>query len=106
MKKVLATILIASALAQPALLFADQVKTIKGDGLCAKCELGETKKCQNVIRVTNGGKTTLYYLEDNKVSKDFHKQICQSVEKVMAKGTVKEENGKNILVATEIKKVK
>src|SRR5438034_7792710 len=52
--------------------------------------LKETEKCQNVIEVENkSGKKVKYYLADNDVSKDFHKNICKETKKVTATGTVK-----------------
>ena len=40
----------------------DKKVTIKGDGMCAKCALKETKTCQNAVIVTKDGKKTTYYL--------------------------------------------
>ena len=75
--------------------------------VCAKCVLHETKQCQNVLQVVEGGKTNNYYLTQNDVSKNFHDQICTSGgEKVTAAGTVSEKDGKQILVASKIEPVK
>ena len=76
--------------------------TITGEGMCAKCALHETKKCQNVIQVEKDGKTVTYYLTRNAVSKDFHDNICKENKKVTATGTVKEENGKMVMTPTKI----
>ena len=82
---------------------AEKEQTITGKGMCAKCELKETAKCQNAIQVTAAGKTTTYYLADNPVSKAFHSKVCQAVvEKVTATGTVKTEAGKQVLTASKI----
>lgn len=80
-----------------------KVKTIKGTAVCAKCELHKTSSCQNAIKTKEDGKEVVYYLEQNDVSKKFHKNVCQSPEKVVATGTVKKEDGKVILVAKTIK---
>jgi len=77
-------------------------KTLKGDGLCAKCELKETEKCQTAIRVKESDKTVIYYAKDNKVATDFHKHLCTSVEKVVATGEVKEVDGKKHITLTKI----
>ncbi len=79
--------------------------TITGEGQCAKCSLKETKKCQNAIVVEKDGTKTTYYLTQNKVSKAFHKNVCQETKKVKATGEVKEEDGKKILTATKIEVV-
>ena len=82
---------------------ADKEQTITGKGMCAKCELKETAKCQNAIQVTASGKTTTYYLADNAVSKAFHSKVCQAVvEKVTATGTVKTEAGKQVFTPSKI----
>jgi hypothetical protein len=81
---------------------ADEEKEIKGEGMCLKCELKKADKCQNAIRVKEGDKETIYILEANEVSKAFHKNVCSEVKKVIAKGKVKKEGDKNILVASKI----
>lgn len=83
-------------------VYAVEVKTIIGEGQCAKCSLKETKGCQNAIKVEEGGKSVTYYLAKNKVSKDFHKNLCTAVKKVKATGDVKEENGKMVMTPTLI----
>jgi capsid protein len=75
--------------------------TIAGKGVCAKCELGETKTCQNAIQVEKDGKTVTYYLEQNDVSKMFHKNVCSSPTDAMAVGVVAEENGKMVMIAVK-----
>jgi len=76
--------------------------TITGEGKCAKCSLKETDKCQNVIEVEEGGKKVNYYVKKNKVSDDFHENICKESKKVTATGTVKEVDGKKEFTASKI----
>jgi len=100
------TALVMLGLATPTFA-ADTAKekelTITGEGKCGKCSLKETEKCQNVIEVENkSGKKVKYYLADNDVSKDFHKNICKETKKVTATGTVKKVDGKNQFTATKI----
>jgi hypothetical protein len=84
---------------------AESVK-VKGEGKCAKCSLKETKTCQNTITTEKDGKTVVYYLKDNEVSKKFHKNICQDDTKTIeAEGTVEEVDGKQVLTATKIEVV-
>jgi len=81
--------------------------TLSGMMVCGKCKLHETDKCQNVLQVEKDGKTVNYYLKENKVSKDFHSNICQNDgEKVTVTGTVKEKGGKETMTATKIEEVK
>ena len=95
-----------AALALSTTLIADEPKDekeIKGEGMCLKCELKKADACQNAIRVKDKeGKETLYILEQNDVSKAFHRNVCTSVKKVIAKGKVKKDGEKHILVASKI----
>jgi hypothetical protein len=85
---------------------SDKEVTITGDGMCGKCTLKETKKCQNVIQTETNGKKVNYYLVDNSVSKDFHENLCKDTKKVTATGTVKEVNGKMEMTASKLELVK
>lgn len=93
---VLGLLSISTALAQ------QPQKILNGEGLCAKCELKETKECQTAIRVKDGDKTVIYYAKENKVAKDFHKNICTTVAKVVATGEVKEVDGKKHIMLSTI----
>ena len=81
---------------------AHHVKTLKGDGTCAKCGLGKTASCQNAIQVKQDGKTVIYYMVANDVAKKFHGNVCQGSKKIKAKGTVAKEGGKMMLTASSI----
>jgi hypothetical protein len=89
-------------LAAHASAHAEKEKTIKGEGLCLKCELKKADKCTNGIRVKEDGKEVIYQLEANKVSTDFHKHLCSGTAKVVAVGTVKKDGDKHILTASKI----
>src|SRR5947208_16786688 len=84
-------------------------RTITGEGKCAKCSLHEAgvEKCQNVIEVESkkGGKVK-YYVVDNDLAKEFHKNICKEDKKVTATGTVKTVDGKREITVTKIEVVK
>ena len=90
-----------------ALAADDKEITITGTMVCGKCTLHETKECQNVVQVTEDGKTVNYYLKQNDVSKAAHDPVCGgSSEKVTATGTVKEKGGKKTMTPTKIEVVK
>jgi hypothetical protein len=60
-----------------------------------------------VLQVEKDGKTVNYFLTDNKVSKDFHSNICQTDgEKVTVTGTVSEKDGKELMEASKIEEAK
>ena len=78
--------------------------TITGDGMCAKCELGETDQCQTAISVNENGHEVVYYLADNAAAKAYHKTICRATVKTTATGTVEMKDGKHVLVASKVEK--
>jgi hypothetical protein len=85
---------------------ADEEKTITGNSECAKCTLKETKSCQDAVTVEKDGKKTVYYLKQNDVAKKVHgKMFCQGGKQVKVTGTVKEEDGKQIVTASKIELV-
>lgn len=104
--KALALVAGLSLFAAASALAADDTVTITGQGTCAKCGMHEADECQTVVQVDKDGKTVTYYLVHNKVSDDFHKDVCKKPEKVTATGTVKEVNGKMQMTATSIEAVK
>jgi hypothetical protein len=85
-------------------------KTLKGDGLCAKCGLAEKDSCQNAVIVTKDGEKKTYYIVHDDVAKDAHKKLgfCGASKekpvKVKITGTFKEEDGKLIFTAEKIEK--
>jgi hypothetical protein len=81
--------------------------TLKGDLGCGKCSFKTTKECQNILKVTDGGKETMYYLADNSVSKDHHDAVCSGTKPATVTGTVADEgkgaDKKKVLTASAIK---
>src|ERR1044071_4081978 len=90
--------LLIAALSDLAVLAAD-TQTIKGKGECAKCSLKKTDSCQMAVTTKDG---TKYLVENNDVSKKFHKNICTEQKDVEVTGTVSEKNGKKLITATKI----
>jgi hypothetical protein len=102
MKKIalLSTIAIA---AFGASLYADE---IKGEAVCAKCELHQADACQTAIRVTKDGKTEVILADNNAVAKAFHHSICKASANVTAEGTITEKDGKKTIALTKIEETK
>lgn len=74
---------------------ADKEVTLKGQIMCAKCELKETKKCQTVIRVKEDGKEVTYYFLDRGNKEEYHEPVCGSGRKAgTVTGTVSVKDGK------------
>ena len=83
-------------------LGAGKDATIKGEAKCAKCSLHESDKCQTVIQTKEDGKTVTYYVTQNDIAKDFHKEVCTDSKKVKATGKVEEVDGKKKLTLAKI----
>ena len=76
---------------------------ITGEAMCAKCELQEVSACQMAIKVKGAnGKEEVIMADNNKVSKDFHDEICKKNARVNAEGTITEKNGKKTIALTKI----
>lgn len=109
MKKILLLLitgLFALALTIPALAAEKSKVTLTGEGKCAKCALHESDKCANVLEIKEGDKTVTYHLAQNKVSKEFHDEICHGPKKITVTGTVKEKDGKKTITASKIELAK
>lgn len=92
------SILIAACMLAVTVAATAAEKTITGEGMCAKCELKETKSCLNAIKADG----VTYYLADNKPSKEFHKHLCSATAKVKATGEVTEKDGKKLFTVSKI----
>jgi hypothetical protein len=102
MKKLALLSTIALAALSASLLAED----IKGEAVCAKCELHQADKCQTAIRVTKDGKTEVILADNNDVAKAFHKTICHGPANVTAAGTITEKDGKKTIALTKIEEAK
>ena len=102
MKKLVLAALMVAGLSLTLTTRAADEKTITGEGKCAKCALKETAECQNAVQVKEGDKTKTYYIVQNDVSKDFHKNVCKASKKITVTGTVKEVDGKSEITASKI----
>jgi hypothetical protein len=71
--------------------------TLHGTILCAKCELHETAKCANAIRVEKDGTKTVYYFDDRGAKEKYHKNICQEPKEGSVTGMVSEKEGKKYI---------
>jgi hypothetical protein len=107
MKKLIISAFAAAAMLVATTGFAQEKEvTLKGEGKCGKCALKKADKCVNVVEVKEGDKTVVYWMEDNDVSKAFHKNVCSATVKMTAVGKVSEKDGKKMLVASKLEVVK
>ncbi|MSU32586.1 MAG: hypothetical protein EXS25_08005 [Pedosphaera sp.] len=79
--------------------------TLTGEGKCLKCALKKADKCQNVLEVKKGDKTTLYKLVGD-TSKKFHAEICSEAKKVSVSGSLTKTGDDNEIEVTKIEVVK
>ena len=81
--------------------------TLSGDLGCGKCNFKTTKECQNVLKVSDGGKDVMYYLAKNDVSEKNHEAVCSGTKPAMVTGVLSEEGKgakkKKLLTASAIK---
>ena len=81
--------------------------TLKGQVMCAKCELKETKTCQTVIRVKEDGKEVTYYFKDKGSKEEHHEPVCGGgVKEATVTGTVAEKDGKKWIKPSKVEYAK
>src|SRR5690348_2708633 len=74
---------------------ADKEVTLKGQVVCAKCELKEAKTCQTAIQVKEGGRDVTYYFKDRGKAEEYHEAVCGGGRKpATVTGVVSEKDGK------------
>ncbi len=81
--------------------------TLSGDLGCGKCNFKTTKECQNILKVSEGGKDVMYYLAKNDVSEKNHEEVCSGSKPATVTGALSEEGKgakkKKLLTASAIK---
>jgi hypothetical protein len=86
---------------------ADKEVTLKGDIMCAKCELNEGTKCQTVIKVKEAGKEVTYYFLDKGNGEAYHEAVCGGGKKEgTVTGTVSEKDGKKWIKPAKVEYAK
>ena len=98
MKKLSLVVAIAAAFTATAL--AKEV-TLSGEGKCLKCALKKSDKCQNVLEVKKGDKSTVYLLTGD-VSKGFHGELCSKTKMVECTGELSEKDGQKSIAVAKI----
>lgn len=81
--------------------------TLSGDLGCGKCNFKTTKECQNILKVSEGGKDVMYYLAKNDISEKNHEEVCSGTKPATVTGVLSEEGKgakkKKLLTASAIK---
>lgn len=77
--------------------------TLKGTILCAKCALGEAKKCTTAIQVKEGDETVTYLFLDKGSKEKYHEDVCGGDKKEgTVMGKVSKKDGKNYITPTKV----
>ena len=71
--------------------------TLKGEIVCSKCELKETKACANAIKTKIDGKDVTVYIDDKGKAESYHGKICTSPAKGSVTGVISEKDGKKTI---------
>jgi hypothetical protein len=93
------------ALAIPIYLLAEEKKeiTLKGEVMCASCELKEGAKCQTVVRVKEDDKEVTYYFKDKGAKESYHEPVCGGGRKdATVTGVVSEKDGKKWVTPSKV----
>ena len=105
----LAPLALAFALAVTLGLRAEEKKevTLKGEVMCASCELKEAKKCQTVVRVKEDGKEVTYYFKDRGTKESYHDAVCGGGRQdATVTGVVFEKDGKKWITPSKVQYAK
>jgi len=110
MKRFFATCLaLGIALTVAQYLRAEEKKevTLKGEVMCASCELKEGKKCQTVVRVKEGDKEVTYYFKDRGAKESYHNSVCGGGRQdATVTGLVAQADGKMWITPTKVEYAK
>ncbi len=86
---------------------SDQEVTLKGQIMCAKCELHQASKCQTAIVVKQNGKDVTYYFKDKGAREEYHEAVCGGGRQDgSVTGVVSEKNGKKWITPSKVEYVK
>jgi hypothetical protein len=77
--------------------------TLKGQVMCAGCELKESNKCQTVIRVKEGDHEVTYYFKDRGAKESYHDCVCGGGRRdATVTGVVAEKDGKKWITPSKV----
>lgn len=72
----------------------DETKKLEGKLTCTKCALQETDKCGHALKVKEGDKEVIYYLDDKGGAEKYHGKVCKEDKDVTVEGKVVEKDKK------------
>ncbi len=72
-----------------------ETKKLEGKLTCTKCALQETDKCGHALKVKEGDKEVIYYLDDKGGAEKYHGKVCKEDKDATVEGKVVVKNKKN-----------
>jgi hypothetical protein len=81
---------------------AVRLVSVQGEGVCARCILHLTDKCQLTIRVREDEREELFLVNENATSRDLIPACCAKPVPILAQGSVHTENGRLFLATTRL----
>lgn len=77
-------------------------KKLEGTLTCTKCALQETDKCGHALKVKEGDKEVVYYLDDKGGAEKYHKNVCKEDKPATVEGKVVKKEGKMHVEAPKV----
>ncbi|QEL16567.1 DUF6370 family protein [Limnoglobus roseus] len=72
-----------------------ETKKLEGKLTCTKCALQETDKCGHALKVKEGDKEVIYYLDDKGGAEKYHGKVCKEDHDATVEGKVVEKDKKH-----------
>ena len=80
----------------------DETKKLEGTLTCTKCALQETDKCGHALKVKDGDKEVIYYLDDKGAKEAFHGKVCKEDKAATVEGKVVVKAKKNHIESPKV----
>ncbi len=79
-----------------------ETKKLEGKLTCTKCALQETDKCGHALKVKDGDKEVIYYLDDKGGKEAYHGKVCKEDKDATVEGKVVEKDGKKHIESPKV----
>jgi hypothetical protein len=76
--------------------------SLRGEAVCTRCILHQTKVCQIALRVHQSGREELWVVNDQGAESNLGRAYCHGATPVLAQGSLRSEHGQWSLVATRL----
>jgi hypothetical protein len=76
--------------------------SLHGEAVCTRCILHQTDHCQLAIRVREQGRQELLVVKSDGAGGALGHRFCRAPVPVLAEGTVRTDNGRQLLLATRL----